>query len=331
MKVCVTGGTGFVGSHAVAALIEHGHEVRLFVRSPHKIDAALGPHGLSADDIEAVQGDLTDHDSIGAALEGCDAVLHAASVFSLDPKDAEEMGRVNLAGQRAVIDKAIALGMDPIVHVSSVVGLLHDGVVTELGPDVPVGTSPHPYSGSKAQQEALAREYQADGHPVVIVHPGGVYGPDDPYDGESVQMFHNILKGKLTFCPTGELAITDVRDLAQVFAKVMEPGKGPRSYMAGGHAIPMKDLVKTVGALAGKRLPTVPISAGVAQAFGNLGQKVIERTGWNLPVTAEGAYLGSKVMRPDNSRAEKELGVTFRPTSETLADQFAWQQAAGRL
>src|SRR5688572_17708970 len=80
--ILVTGGTGFVGSHTVAALLERGHRVRLLVRSRSRVGPALSPLGIAADAIEIAEGDVTREESVRAALEGCDGVLHAAAVFS---------------------------------------------------------------------------------------------------------------------------------------------------------------------------------------------------------------------------------------------------------
>src|SRR5437879_13216479 len=77
MRVLLTGGTGYVGSHAAAALVRSGHEVRLLVRSPDRVATSLGPLGVSVPDVAV--GDITDVGSIDAALAGCDAVVHAAS------------------------------------------------------------------------------------------------------------------------------------------------------------------------------------------------------------------------------------------------------------
>ena len=75
MKVLVTGGTGFVGSHSVAALLSQGHQVRLLVRSPDQVARSLSP--LGAADVESVLGDVTAPQSVKEAMTGCDAVLHA--------------------------------------------------------------------------------------------------------------------------------------------------------------------------------------------------------------------------------------------------------------
>ena len=85
MRVLVTGGTGFIGSHATAALLAAGHEVRLLARDPSKVDRVLGPRGIEPG--EVVPGDMGDAASVWRALKGCDAVLHAAAAVGVASGD----------------------------------------------------------------------------------------------------------------------------------------------------------------------------------------------------------------------------------------------------
>ena len=98
MKVLVTGGTGFVGSHSVKAMLDAGHDVRLLVRSSGRVAPALEPLGVSG--VDHVVGDATDAESVRRAMDGCNAVLHAAAVFSYDARDARAMQRVNTRATR---------------------------------------------------------------------------------------------------------------------------------------------------------------------------------------------------------------------------------------
>lgn len=91
LLVLVTGGTGYVGSHAIAALDGAGHRVRVLARSPDRIPAALEPLGVHR--VETAMGDVTDPIAVERALQGVDAVLHAASVFSMDPRKARRCAR----------------------------------------------------------------------------------------------------------------------------------------------------------------------------------------------------------------------------------------------
>ena len=83
----VTGGTGFVGAHSTKALVDAGHQVRLLVRDPARIDATLRPLGVD-DRPEFVVGDLVDGGAVREAVSGCSAVLHCAAVVALDRRRA---------------------------------------------------------------------------------------------------------------------------------------------------------------------------------------------------------------------------------------------------
>jgi nucleoside-diphosphate-sugar epimerase len=179
MRVLVTGGTGFVGSHTVAALVAGGHEVRLLVRDRHRVAPAVAPLGLQAGDLDTIVGDVTDPAAVEEAVRGCEAVVHAGSVYSLDSRDAGRIRQVNVRGTDLVLGTAHRAGLDPIVYVSSIVALLPAGGQT-LTADSPPGRPPGPYLGSKAEAERVARRYQEAGAPVVITYPATVLGPHDP-------------------------------------------------------------------------------------------------------------------------------------------------------
>ena len=118
MRVLVTGGTGFVGCHTVAALVGQGHQVRLLVRAPERIGPALDPLGVTQ--LQVVLGDVTNPTTVQQAMAGCQAVVHAASVYSLDPRRAAVMAQTNPVGTDIVLGAAHRLGLDPIIYVSSV-------------------------------------------------------------------------------------------------------------------------------------------------------------------------------------------------------------------
>jgi dihydroflavonol-4-reductase len=124
MPVLVTGGTGYVGSHTVAALVERGHQVRLLVRARQRVAAAVAPLGLLPADLDTIVGDVTDAAVVEQAVRGCQAVVHAGSVYSLDSRDAGRIRQVNVRGTDLVLGAAQRAGLDPIVYVSSIVALL---------------------------------------------------------------------------------------------------------------------------------------------------------------------------------------------------------------
>jgi nucleoside-diphosphate-sugar epimerase len=327
--VLVTGGTGYLGSHSVAALVGAGHRIRVLARSPEKVPAALGPLGI--DGVETVIGDVTDPAVVERALQGCDAVVHAASVFSLNTRKAGEMNAVNVRGTEVVLGTAHRLGLDPIVHVSSEVALLPPAGGEVLTPDSPVGRPPGPYCRSKAHSELVARELQERGAPVVSVLPAAMWGPQDPHLGEGVILAANVLRHRYPVIMAGGMHIADVRDVAAALAAVMQPGRGPRSYLVTGHYVTMPGIIGTLGDLTGRRIRFVTLPAWFLAAFGQMADLVQRRLRTRVPWSAESIWIVNCDARCDDSKTRDELQLEPRPLRETFADTVHWLVESGHL
>ncbi len=329
MKVAVTGGTGFVGSHAVEALLAAGHDVRLLVRDPARLAPALDPLEVDAPE-DLVTGDVTDPAAIEALLEGCDAVVHSASVYSLDTRDAARIRATNVDGTRLVIESARRLGLDPIVHISSVAALIP--AQEPLTATSPTSDGGGIYGQSKAESELVARAHQAEAAPVVSVMPAGVWGPHDPHFGESARIASDFLRGQTRTLPRhASLSIVDVRDVAAVIAGTIETGQGPRSYLAAPHHVPLSELFRRLGELCGRNirfvnLPNATISASVAP-LGPL-QRILP---FRLPIPAEGVRMSMSWPPGDSSPAAEEFDIRWRPLEETLADTVTAMVQHGQL
>lgn len=328
MRVLVTGGTGFVGSHTVAALVEQGHDVRLLVRSPERIAPALEPLGVHK--VDSIVGDVTDAEAVERAMEGCDAVLHAAAVYSLDGRAAKRIRQTNVRSTDLVLGTAVRLGLDPIAYVSTLGALLPpDGEL--LTPDSPVKAPLGAYVRSKAEAERVARRYQDGGAPIVITYPTGVWGPHDPHFGEASQIAATILKGQLPLIPSGGFGVIDVRDLAQLHAAAMEAGRGSRRYIAGGTYMELKEIVLGLAGVTGRRLParTVPVRWMLpAGRLADLAQRVLP---FRLPLNFEGLYVTSLAARFDDSRTREDLAFAPRDPRDTFADTVRWLLEKGHI
>lgn len=327
MRVLVTGGTGFVGSHTVAALVRAGHDVHLLVRSPARIAPALEPLGVTG--VSHAVGDITDAPSVAAAMGGCEAVVHAASVFSYDVRQVAEIARVNVPGTEIVLGEAAHLGLDPIVYVSSFVALVRrDGSMVSPASDV--GDFPLPYTRSKADAERVARRY-AETAPVVITYPGAVWGPHDPYLQELNVIAKLILQGIIPFYPRGTLPFADVRDVAAVHAALMEPGKGSRRFVVAEPVASFEDLAAALAEVTGRRVRARTIGATpmrLQMRFMDLLQRI---SPVELPGSFEGAEHVLTASPADASAVRTELGIQPRSLVETARDTVAWMVEAGHL
>jgi len=327
MRVLVTGGTGFVGSHTVAALVKQGHWVRLLARSYDRIAPALAPHGVEASDV--IIGDVTDEGAVEQAMAGCEAVIHAANVFSFDPRHDEMMSTVNEKGTELVLAEASRIGLDPIVHVSTLaVFLPSDRPLTR---DSEVGNPAPAYSKSKAVAERVARGFQADGVPVVITYPGAVWGPYDPYLGESTRLARNVLRGKFRLVNDGPLPMCDVRDVAAVHAAVLQPGRGPRRYVVAGHSPGFRALMDRLGALTGRNLWSIPVPASMALATGGAADWARSRFGADLALSYEAPWVLAHSNTADSTATIDELGNEFTPLDQTLTDTVKWLHETGHI
>ena len=322
MKVAVTGGTGFLGAHTVRALLDAGHEPRLLIRSPKLVVDVLGPLGVLPGDIETVEGDVADEQAVDGLLDGTDAVIHSAAMIALDKRQLETMRRTNVDGTCVVLRTAAAKRLDPIIHVSSY-GALFPSPDPVIGPDSPVVVGGSGYGATKALAEHHARGMQDAGLPVVITYPSGIVGPPAGTRlGETAEGWALIIKTGWTVGIDGGLMLVDVRDLAAVHVAALEPGRGPRRYMCGGHYLSYDDVIDTLAEGAGVQIRTVPLPN---RAFRGLAL-VLEKLGTVLPVPAvlthDAAMMLTSMQPTDDSRTVEELGVTFRPAREALLQSF---------
>jgi nucleoside-diphosphate-sugar epimerase len=328
MRVLVTGGTGFVGSHTVAALVNARHEVCLLVRSPDRIAPALEPLGVR--EIDSRVGDVTEPESVERALEGCEALVHAASVYSFDPRRRQAIRDANVRGAEIVLGAGTRAGLARLVHVSSVVALLPTRD-RSLTPDKPPGRARSPYFQSKAEQERLARRLQDQGAPIVIVQPGSVWGPHDPNFGESDQLARNILARRMPIVPAGGLAIVDVRDVAAAIVSAVEGAQPPRRYLLGGSYLRFRDVVRLLAELTGRRLPALPLREELILPLAFAANVLQPILPFRIPLPSEGISLSRQRARTDDSRAHDELGFTPRDLRETLADTVRSLAESGRV
>lgn len=333
MLVFLTGGTGFVGSHTVAALTRQGHRVRLLVRDERRVTTALAPHGVPASAIESVvTGDATDRALVERSLHGCEAVVHAAAVYSLDVAAARRIHRVNAAAADTVLKAATMARIDPIVYVSSYVTFLGTGR-TSIVPDDPVGTPKGAYATSKAAGERIARALQAEGAPITSIYPGTVWGPHDPRGrwSDSQRTALLLLRGQTPFALPGGIPIVDVRTIAGAIAASIEPGRGQRRYLLGGHFVKWHELTAMMRDLTGRRLVQVPTPLTMAKATGRACDALRRALPVRPPFGYEAPWYLGVSPRTDDSRALRELGLVHPPARQTIADQVDWMADAGLL
>lgn len=330
MKVLLTGGTGFVGAWTAQALVEAGHQVRFLVRDPARLATSVVPLGVRPDDVAV--GDIADAGAVRDALTGCDAVVHAAAVVALGPADAERMARTNLAGARHVLGQAAELGLDPLIHVSSVAALFGPGL-ERISVDLPVTDGVDAYGVSKAQVERYVRGLQDDGAPVAITYPAMVLGPPagtqmgEAVDGVRVAVRMRVIPGR-----RAGWSVIDVRDLARVHAALLEPGRGPRRYVVGGVWLDAAGVADALRVAGGRGMLRVPVPDAWLRGLGRAWDvSRLERLGLHSKVTGPAMEYYTRMVPCDPEPVRRDLGVTYRDPVRTLTETVAGLRASGLL
>jgi nucleoside-diphosphate-sugar epimerase len=327
MQVMVTGGSGFLGSHTVLALQEAGHDVRLLLRSAARAEQAFA--GLGSDLPDHVIGDVTDTRSVLEALDGCDAVVHTAAVVEASPSDEAAMMKINVGGTRTVLHSAAEVGCDPIVHVSSSAALFPFAGST-VTTDDPVGQMTGGYGRSKAQAETIARDMQAQDMPVNIIYPTGIVGPGASQRNEQVDAMVFLLAKSAPRNDDLKMAMVDVRDCADMVVALMEPGRGPRRYLAWGHLLTMTEIAEVLCEITGKEVRSPRLPTSLMRVWGTAGD-MAKRFGMNLTLTSEGFRYLADFADGDQRATTEDLGISFRPTASTLSDLYRWAHREGLL
>ena len=190
MKLAVTGGTGFVGSHLIEVALAEGHEVVALTRREQPERARL----------TWIPGSLEDTDALERLVDDADAVIHVAGVINANAASFE---KANVAGTLAMLAAATAGGVRRFVHVSSLAA--REPKLSQ-------------YGGSKARAEELVH---GSGLDWAIVRPPAVYGPGDK---ETLELFRMAKLGVMLMPRRGRLSVIYVADLARLLLALAARG-----------------------------------------------------------------------------------------------------------
>jgi dihydroflavonol-4-reductase len=215
-SVLVTGASGFIGGHLAEALVARGCRVRCLVRASSRTER------LRTLDVELVQGDVGDADSLAAAVRGVDTVFHVAGLTCALRRD--DLFRVNADGPRRVAEACRQLESPPRhVLVSSVAA---SGPA--VGPDPRrEDETPRPvsqYGRSKLAGEQAARCCAAD-VPTTVVRPGVVFGAHDPGMHPLLKMLYQLRVHINAGFSSPPLSVISVHDLVDILWRAAETGE----------------------------------------------------------------------------------------------------------
>ncbi|MFY9614113.1 MAG: NAD-dependent epimerase/dehydratase family protein [Candidatus Dormiibacterota bacterium] len=324
MKVFVTGSTGFIGGEVVRRLAARGDSVKVLVRTPAKA-AELEKIG-----VELVKGDVNDQAALEKGIKGADAVIHIAAMYEIGiPKSRRPaMYEANVRGTEQVLGEALKQKVKKAIYVSTVnaFGNTEGRVVDEkhLHNERYVSY----YDETKHKAHKAAKKLAADGLPLVIIQPGGVYGPGDT--SPQGKLMTQFLDGKLPammFPETGfNLVYRD--DVADGILLALDKGKPGEAYVLGGEITTMGEALRALAKVSGRKPPRITLPSIMIKAVAPLGPLI-------GPALGQGPNLSEIIKATDqvtywakDDKARKELGYKPRGMEQGFRDML---EADGRL
>jgi dihydroflavonol-4-reductase len=326
--ILVTGGSGFLGSAVMRALLARGLTVRALVRS-------TSPRGnLAGLGCEVVDGDLTDVASLRSALAGVRYVFHVAADYRLWAPDPSELLRVNVEGTRNLAREALGAGVERMVYTSSVAALRVAGAIAPvdetayLDPDEAIGA----YKRSKTLAEReIQLMVQREGLPAVIVNPTTPIGPRDIRPTPTGRILLDAARGRIpAYVDTG-LNFVHVDDVAAGHLLAFEHGRIGERYILGGENLSLRDLLTTVADLSGRRSPRIRLPRAPLFPLAMGAEAVARITGREPLLTLDGLRMSRHRMFFTSDKAVRQLGYRNRPYQEGVRDALAWFRTAGYL
>ncbi len=329
MQVFLTGATGFIGQPLTRALLRRGWAVTALVRQPASAEA----RALAAAGVRLVPGDVAGGDTaaLKTAMQGHDLVFHNAAWYELGLSRAAQarMRAINVDGTEHVLGQAVAAGVPRLVYTSSTIvygdtgGAIADETFTRRS------TPTTYYEQSKTEAHAVARRYQAQGAPLVIVSPGQVIGPGDhaPFGIFSRLYVRGLFPG-LAWAPEGQFTMGHVDDVAEAMALGAERGQLGCTYNVAGTPITMRAIMDIWRSTPGGLKPRFWLPRPVAVFNGLLAEPVLRLLGQPAFLSRESVNSSYTRHHISSALAESELGARFRGAEQAWRDTLAAERAA---
>lgn len=315
-KLLITGGTGFLGSYIIKALIEKGYAVRAIRRS-NKLPFYI-PKEIF-DKVEWVDGDILDVISLEEATQGIDTVIHSAAIVSFHKRDREMMYRVNVEGTANVVNAALEQNVKRLIHISSVAALgrtMTGGSVNEEKKWEESKANTH-YGKSKYKGELEVWRGISEGLNGVVLNPSTILGYGD-WNTSSCAIFKNIYEEFKWYAP-GLNGFVDVEDVARAVIAILESNINEQRFIVNGDTWPFKKLMDTIADNFGKKRPPKQSTSFLLNLAWRMEKVKSFFSGKNPLLTRETARIAMSKTYFENEKLLKILpGFSYTPLEQTI-------------
>jgi len=326
--ILVTGATGLVGSHLLYDLTLAGKKVRALKRKNSNLQQVKKVFSYYTNNtetlfntIEWIDADLSDIYSLLDAMEGVTQIYHCAASVSFNPKDREELRKVNVEGTANLVNAALEKGIKKFCHVSSIAALgrdEHGGVTTEntfwkYNPQLSV------YSITKYNAEREVWRASEEGLNIIIVNPALIIGPGN-WSQSSSAMFSKDYKG-LSFYTQGINGFVDVRDGSRLSILLTESELKNERYILSSESIGFKFVFDVMHEALDKKKPAIKAGKFLTGLAWRIEKIKSMFTGSSPLITKETAQTSQRISRFSNEKVLNAFpDYKFIPIEQSVKD-----------
>ena len=327
-RVVVTGATGFVGSAIVRSFLAAGYSVRAVCRRSSRRS------NLAGLDVDIIEGDICDAESLVSAMSGARYVAHAAADYRLWARDRDAIMHTNVVGTRTVMEAALRAGVERVVYTSSVatLALRPNGEAADETVPLAEARAVGAYKRSKVVAERLIDTMIVrDALPAVIVNPSTPIGPRDIKPTPTGRIIVEAACDRMPGFVDSGLNLVHVDDVAAGHVAALERGSVGERYILGGENVLLANMLRDIARLVGRPPPRLKLPRGPLYPVAIAAEIIATMTQREPFLTLDGLRMSKDRMFFTSAKAERELGYRARPYIEGLRDAVEWFREAGYL
>jgi dihydroflavonol-4-reductase len=311
----------------VRKLIDAGHHVRIITRPQANrkvLDGLVHENAI---------GDITDWESVMAACQGCDAIIHCASLTAQVPNDFSFYESINVKGTVNMVEAARKTGIKRFVYISTA-NTIGPGTKEKPGTELS-DFSMFRYGSGYINSKYLAQQYvleqaERSGLQAIVLNPTFMIGPYDqrPSSGEMVL---RALRQKIQFVPHSGKNFVHVSDVALAAVAALTRGKPGQCYLIANENLSYWEFFSRVCQVCNTKAIQITIPKIVLSAIGYLGTAMNFFFHCNSPVTHINMRIVNTETYYSGSKAERELGIHYTPVDQGIRDAAEWFSGNGYL
>ena len=319
MNILVTGADGLLGSNLVRELLKRGHTIKVLVQA-NRQTATL--NGL---DLEKVEGDLLNYESLAKAAQGTEAIFHVAANTSIWPSRDGMVNKVNIEGTQNIIKLTKTLNLKKLIYVGTA-NSFSFGTKENPGKEDTkyiCGKYGLDYMDSKYRAHQLVIEAVKEGLKAVVVNPTFMLGPFDSIPSSGAMIMAVYQQKVPGFSPGGKNYIC-AKDAAVGIANALEKGRVGESYIIGNVNLSYEEAFTKIANVLEVAPPKIKMPKWAVLAYGRMGTIVSGITNKKPTVSYPMAKIACDGHYFSAEKAVRELDLPQSPIEEGIKECFDW-------